>query len=101
MDNSSPECMLGEASVARHLGFATAVDRLDPLVFWDCGLVRSKKLLEGEAPHIGMSSVGVGLRYTIAAGFSLRADYGWQLKDSGVSDRRRDRRGHISAVLSF
>ena len=88
-------------SVASHLGFATANDQLDPLLFWDYGMARSKKLLPGEAPHIEMSSVGVGLRYNISACFNLRADYGWQLKDSGVSDGRRTSRGHISATLAY
>jgi hemolysin activation/secretion protein len=88
-------------SVASHLGFATANDQLDPLLFWDYGMARSKELLPGEAPHIEMSSVGVGLRYNISACFNLRADYGWQLKDSGVSDGRRTSRGHISATLAY
>lgn len=87
--------------VARHLGFAAVADRLDPLVFWDCGLVRSKTLLAGEVSRVRMSSVGVGLRYTFAAGFSLRADYGWQLRDSGVSDGRRRNRGYLSATLAY
>ena len=87
--------------VASHLGWADATDRLDPLVFWDYGIARSKTLLPGEAAHIEMSSVGIGLRYGFGATFSLRADYGWQLKDSGVSDGRRSSRGHISATLAY
>ena len=87
--------------VASHLGFTAAPDRLDPLIFWDYGIARSKKLLPGEAPRIEMSSVGVGLRYNIGAWFNVRAAYGWQLKDSGVSDGRRASRGHISATLAY
>ena len=87
--------------VVSHLGFPAATDRLDPLVFWDYGIARSKKLLPGEAARIEMSSVGVGLRYSLSACFNLRAAYGWQLKDSGVSDGRRTSRGHISATLAY
>jgi len=87
--------------VASPLGFAAATDRLDPLVFWDYGIARSKTLLPGEASRIEMSSVGVGLRYGFAAWISVRADYGWQLKDSGVSDGRRAQRGHLSTSLAY
>ncbi|MCC6414836.1 MAG: hypothetical protein IT582_02880, partial [Opitutaceae bacterium] len=44
---------------------------------------------------------GLGLRYNLGDHLSLRAAYGWQLKDSGVSDGRRHSRGHISVVIAF
>ncbi|MEJ1971408.1 MAG: ShlB/FhaC/HecB family hemolysin secretion/activation protein [Lacunisphaera sp.] len=75
--------------------------RLDPLVFFDCGVVASHDPLPAEPSHLDLASAGVGLRYNLGGHFSLRADYGWQLKDSGVSDGRRDSRGHISVVLSY
>ncbi len=64
-------------------------------------MVGSHKLLPGEPNYLELASAGVGIRYNYRGNFSLRADYGWQLKQSGVSDLRRNERGDISAVLSF
>lgn len=88
-------------SVSPHLGLTKATDRFDPLVFWDYGIARSHTPLPGETTQIEMSSVGVGLHYNLSTWFSLRAAYGWQLKDSGVSDGRRHSRGHVSATLAY
>ena len=74
---------------------------LDPLVFLDYGLVASHDRLPDEPSHLDLSSVGVGFRYNLRGNFNLVAAYGWQLQDSGVSDGRRNARGHISAVLSY
>ncbi len=66
-----------------------------------CGVVRSHERLPGEAKRLELASTGVGFRYNLGGNFVLRADYGWQLKDSGVSDGRRNQRGHLSAVLAY
>jgi len=87
--------------LARALGRAKEDDRFDPLVFIDYGVVGSHKLLPGEPNYLELASAGAGIRYNYRGNFSLRADYGWQLKQSGVSDLRRNERGDISAVLSF
>jgi hemolysin activation/secretion protein len=87
--------------VARAFGRGLQDDRLDPLVFFDYGVVGSHKLLPGEPNYLELASSGVGIRYNFGNNFSLRADYGWQLKQSGVSDLRRTARGYISAVLSY
>ena len=47
-----------------------------------------------------LSSAGVGLRYSFATYLSLRADYGWQLKDSPVGSQG-DSRGHVGVVVSY
>ena len=58
-----------------------------------------------EDPHSTLSSVGVGLRFTLAQNFVLRADYGFQLHEKiELSDRllsAEHSRAHFSALLSF
>jgi len=75
--------------------------RLNPLLFVDYGLVAGHDRLPGEPSYLDLASAGLGFRYNLKGNLSLRADYGWQLKDSGVSDGRRNSRGHISIVLSY
>lgn len=75
--------------------------RLDPLVFFDYGIVRSHDRLPGEPKRLELASTGVGFRYNLGGNLMLRADYGWQLKESGVSDGRRNRRAHVSATIAF
>lgn len=75
--------------------------RVDPLVFVDYGLVAAHDRLPGEPSHLSLASAGLGFRFNLKGNLSLRADYGWQLKDSGVSDGRRSSRGHLSVVLSY
>ena len=87
--------------VARAFGRVLQDDRLDPLIFIDYGVVGSHKLLPGEPNYLELASSGIGIRYNFGNNFSLRADYGWQLKQSGVSDLRRTSRGYLSAVLSY
>ena len=88
-------------SVAGIFGHGQTGDRFDPLVFFDCGVVASHQRLPSEASALKLASTGVGFRYSLGGNFNLRADYGWQLKASGVSDHRRTERGHISAVLAY
>jgi hemolysin activation/secretion protein len=78
-----------------------AGDSLDPLIFFDYGIVASHERLPGEPKRLELASAGVGIRYSLGGYLNLRADYGWQLKESGVSDFRRDQRGHISVVMSY
>ena len=75
--------------------------RLDPLVFFDYGIVSSQDRLPGEPKRLELASAGLGFRYNIGGNLSLRADYGWQLKSSGVSDGRRRQRAHVSVVLAY
>jgi hemolysin activation/secretion protein len=87
--------------LAQYLVKNAGADRLDPLIFWDYGLASSYKRLPGEIERIEMSSAGVGFRYTFSTNLSVRASYGWQLKNSGVSDGRRDSRAHVSVLLAY
>jgi hemolysin activation/secretion protein len=83
------------------LKFGTAPDKFDPLVFVDYGWVQSHERLPGEPAHLDLASVGLGFRYQLGATLSARFDYGWQLKDSGVSDGRRSNRAHVSVTLGY
>jgi hemolysin activation/secretion protein len=86
---------------AQYLVKEAGADRLDPLIFWDYGIATSCKRLPGEIERIEMSSVGAGFRYTFSTNLSVRANYGWQLKNSGVSDGRRSSRAHVSVLLAY
>ena len=78
-----------------------ARDRFDPLVFFDYGRVQSHERLTGEPAQLELASVGLGFRYQLGSMLSARFDYGWQLKDSGVSDGRRSSRAHVSVTLGY
>jgi hemolysin activation/secretion protein len=75
-------------------------EKLQLLAFWDYGEVQNVNLLGGERPHIWLSSVGAGLRYNFTRHFSLRFDYGWQLKDTGL-ETPYNSRGHIGVVATY
>ncbi|AHF91089.1 peptide transporter [Opitutaceae bacterium TAV5] len=88
-------------SVARHLGFTRASDRLVPLVFLDAGVAVIADTLPGEERTRELLSTGIGLRYTLAANIVARFDYGWQLRDSGVSPTGDNQRGHVSVTVAW
>jgi hemolysin activation/secretion protein len=75
-------------------------DGLQFLGFWDYGQVANRTLLAAENPDAELSSAGVGLRYYIDRYFTLRADYGFQLLDSGFNNRF-DSRLHLGLVVSY
>ncbi|MEM1157491.1 MAG: ShlB/FhaC/HecB family hemolysin secretion/activation protein [Verrucomicrobiota bacterium] len=83
------------------VGVKKIEDNLQLLGFWDWGQVSNIALLAGEDAHAIVSSVGVGARYTINPYLSFRFDYGWQLTDSGMSDRGESGRGHMGLTLSY
>lgn len=87
--------------LAHSFGRSPANGRLDPYAFLDYGLVASHRRLPGEPGHLTLASAGLGFRYSLGGHLDLRADYGWQLKASGVSDGRRNQRGHLSVILSY
>jgi hemolysin activation/secretion protein len=77
-------------------------DQLQLLTFWDyANLERNNPDETSPSPEsYSLSSAGVGLRYSMTEHFSLRFDYGWQVKDSAVGERG-DSRGHVGLVLSY
>jgi len=75
-------------------------DELQFLGFWDYGDGSNHILLPGEPQEIPLSSVGVGLRYTINTYLSIRYDYAFQLLRTGF-DNDHGSRSDIGIVLSY
>ena len=70
------------------------------LAFWDFASVREKQTAPGAHSSTQLSSVGLGMRYTIARYFDFRLDYGWQLrKPPGAASRSQ--MGHIAVTASY
>lgn len=78
-------------------------DSIKLLGFFDYGETQNIDLLVGEDPHIGMMSVGAGIRYQFRDNLSAKFDYGFQLKDTGPLNPHapRNSRGTVSVLLSF
>lgn len=93
--------LINELQTPGHrLGAASSwAGELKGLAFFDAGVATIHDPLPGEDDRIDAASVGMGLRYRIGSTFTLRADYGWQLKD-GVSGRS-DSRAHLGATLAY
>jgi hemolysin activation/secretion protein len=75
-------------------------DQLQFLAFWDYGAGSNHAPLPGESNEIPLSSLGVGLRYTINTYLSLRYDYAFQLLRTGF-DNDHGSRSDIGIVLSY
>jgi hemolysin activation/secretion protein len=76
-------------------------DQLTPLVFVDAGVAVLDQLLPGEDRNRELLSTGVGLRYSLATNVVARADYGWQLRDSGISPTGDNSRMHVSVTVAW
>lgn len=72
-------------SIGRLVGWDWLTDELQLLGFWDFGLVSSKDPLPGDADSYYLTSVGVGLRYSLAPYVSVRCDVGFPLVDPEVA----------------
>lgn len=81
--------------------FKQAADRLTPLAFVDAGVAVIHDPLPGEERTVELLSAGVGLRYTLASNVIARADYGWQLRDSGLSPTGDNHRAHVSVTVAW
>lgn len=79
----------------------SVADQLTPLVFLDGGVAVIKDPLPGEERTRELLSAGVGVRYLLATNLVARADYGWQLRDSGVSPTGDNRRAHVSVTVAW
>lgn len=63
-------------------------DQLQFDAFWDFAYMRDLKALKGDNQGSAIQSVGGGFQYALDRYFSLRADYGWQLrKPPGAKSR--------------
>jgi hemolysin activation/secretion protein len=75
-------------------------DQLQFLAFWDYGAGSNHNPLPGEPSEIPLSSLGLGLRYTINTYLSVRYDYAFQLLRTGF-DNDHGSRSDIGVVLSY
>jgi len=77
-------------------------DQLQFLCFWDYGTTHLLYHLPGEDPNDELSSVGVGFRYVINPWFTVRFDYGWQLRpDSANATSSEGSRADVAVLLSY
>lgn len=75
-------------------------DQLQFLGFFDYGVTQNYYLLPGEDPNVILMSAGPGIRYSVASYASVRADYGFQMKDTGNNSRYNSRL-HLGVVISY
>lgn len=68
--------------------------------FWDLGRARVHEQLPNERRSFTLSSAGAGLRLAVGPHLAVRFDYGWQLRESGVGERR-GHRGHVNASVTW
>jgi len=87
-------------SFGNELGWTHFQDQLQFLLFWDYGCGFNHTPLPGEPSSTTLSSIGVGLRYTINTYLSLRFDYGFQLYDN-PQDNNHGNRGDIGLTFSY
>ena len=87
-------------SIGDFLHMPKVKDQLQFLGFWDYGSGSNHAPLPGEASEIPLSSLGVGLRYTINTYLSIRYDYAFQLLHTGF-DNDHGSRSDIGIVLSY
>jgi hemolysin activation/secretion protein len=78
-----------------------ASDHLQFLGFFDYGAEQVLDInpSDGTDPNKTLYSIGAGLRYTIAANFSLRFDYGFPLTQKELNEQNS--RAHFGVLLSF
>jgi hemolysin activation/secretion protein len=91
----SPSVSIGDTFHIPHVK-----DQLQFRAFWDYGAGSNHAPLPGESNEIPLSSLGLGLRYTINTYLSLRYDYAFQLLRTGF-DNDQGSRSDIGIVLSY
>ena len=87
--------------LVKYLGVDRVSDLLVPLVFVDAGVSLLHDPLPGEDRSTTLLSTGVGVRYSLSDHFTAKVDYGWQLKDSGVSPTGDNSRAHVSVTAAW
>ena len=96
----STELRTPPISFGKELGITQLNDQFQFLGFFDYGTAKNKRLLPGEDPNVLLAGAGPGFRYTISPYLSARADYGFQLYDTG-NNSRYNSRWHIGLVISY
>jgi len=75
-------------------------DQLQFLAFLDYGVAKNHTLLPDEKTNIVLMGAGPGMRYSIVRFLAIRADYGFQLRETGFG-RRHPSRIHVGITLSY
>jgi hemolysin activation/secretion protein len=88
-------------SVLKHLGLKKVKDEAQLLAFVDYGYGTIRGSGDTPDEDVSLTSVGVGIRYQVAKNMTVRADYGWQLEDTGFSTKGRNARAHIGVTVSY
>jgi hemolysin activation/secretion protein len=97
----SPSFSFGEWATENKIGdYRKMKDQLQGFLFWDYAVTMNRRLLPSENPDTELSSLGAGMRYRVSTYLSLRADYGFQLLDTGAN-KRNDGRFHLGMMLSY
>lgn len=76
-------------------------DELRFLGFWDIGAVYNVQAPEGENNSSTLSGVGLGLRYHLGTTLTIKADYGVQVKNSAIIQRKLPQRLNMIVSLSY
>lgn len=76
-------------------------DNLVLIAFWDYGYAQTKDTQPGEDNAVFLSSVGPGLRFNYGAYLSATLDWGFQLRDTGVSPSGDSSRVEINMTVSY
>jgi hemolysin activation/secretion protein len=76
-------------------------DEFQWLAFWDYAQGGNIDRLPGEARFFALSSLGPGFRWSLGDRFSMRFDYGFQLRESGIGLGMGDSRMHVGATLAY
>ncbi|RJF78448.1 ShlB/FhaC/HecB family hemolysin secretion/activation protein [Azospirillum cavernae] len=96
----STELRSPETSLARLFGERELGDSLQGLVFLDSGVAAQRFRQVGDDRHTVVLSVGPGLRYNLPPYFSLKADWGFQLRHANAGENRVAR-PHIGLTVSY
>jgi len=75
-------------------------DNLQPILFFDAAWLKSVDEMVGEEDQ-KLSSAGLEFHYRVGKNWSMRAGYGWQLNEEGVSDVEGSGKFHFGATLLY
>jgi hemolysin activation/secretion protein len=97
----SNELRTPPVSIGQFFGIAGATDQLQFLGFVDYGAVTNNKVVTGPTSSDWLLGVGPGVRYLINPYFTVRADYGLQLKSTDIPGVTNHSYLELGAILSY
>jgi hemolysin activation/secretion protein len=93
--HTPPTSLLSQLGWKKH-----PTDNLQFIGFVDYGLAADKHRLPQEDRTTTLLGAGPGVRYSLASCLTVRADYGWRLRNV-PTDRINSMRWHVGMVLSY